>query len=166
MDRAPGFQFPVSWDEIHRLLAGIVPAEYRVVLYEIAGLMAQRDEALEDFLTYRDEELIFHHPGAVTATTSDRGPVQRGGYVHRIYLTATTEASTSSTFRLLVDGVQIGTDFTLPASEGATPYEIDLAAFENVYVQRGSGVRLQSVTVGTGLEGVVAGVVLRGVPAG
>lgn len=160
--RAPGFQFPVTWDELYERLAAIVPAELHPALYEIAGLLAVRDTALEDFLSFLDEPLVFNYRGAVASAVSDPHPVHRGGYIHRIYVTATAEASTSSTFRLAVDGVQIGSDFTLPASEGATPYEIDLADFENIYVPRGSGVTVEGVTIGTGLEGAVVNVLLRG----
>lgn len=162
MARPANFEFPVQWGSLLSRVLEIVPAEHHAVVFEIAAALAHRDEAIENFLSYLDEPMVFHFKGRVTALVSDAFPVQRGGYVYRLYLTASTEASTDSTFNLLLDGVQIGDTFTLPASEGDTPYEFDVESLNNIEIPKGSKVAVESATVGTGLQGIVVHVLVRG----
>lgn len=162
MDKTPDFLHPVRWDELLDRVLAIVPHEHHETVMLVAGALAYRDEALEDFLSFQAEPITFQHRGVVAAATSDAAPVDRGGRVDSIVVTATIEASTDTTLRLLNNGVQIGADFVLPASEGLTGYSVDVSDFRTDYIDDGSGLALTIVTPGSGLEGLVAKVRLRG----
>lgn len=163
-DKHLDFKFPVTWEQMFEPIAALVPADKREAVYAIVGALQQRDQALEDFLSFQLEIITFDHRDAVTATTSDPAPVHRGGRVNAIGVTADATASSDTTLKLYKNGVQIGADFVLPSGEPATDgvYRVDVADFRYEYVERGSALKLESATVGSGLEGLVVDVVLRG----
>jgi hypothetical protein len=84
-------------------------------------------------------------------------PVRRGGQVVAVLMTAGVAASGSSTFQLRQNGTVIGSTLTFPASTNiAALYAGD------VRVPGGVGLVLEPLTIGAGLKGFGAIVVMKG----
>lgn len=86
-------------------------------------------------------------------------PVRIGGQITTVVMSAGTAASGSSTFKVRVDGTQVGNTLTFPASTTA-PTALWLGA--SVRVAAGSLIHVEPVTIGTGLLGFFARVVMKG----
>lgn len=83
-------------------------------------------------------------------------PVILGGQVVELRCSAGTAASGSSTFKVRVNGTQVGSTMTFPASTTATTLYLG-----SVRVPPGANLHVEPVTIGTGLLGFVVVVVMK-----
>lgn len=86
-------------------------------------------------------------------------PVRLGGQLVTVIMSAGTAGSGSSTFKVRVNGTQVGSTITFPASTTA-PTAVYIGS--SVRVAPGSLLHFEPVTVGSGLLGFTANVVLKG----
>lgn len=85
-------------------------------------------------------------------------PVMYGGQATEVRCSAGTAASTSTTFKVRVNGTQVGSTLTFPASTTA-PTALYLG---NVRIPAGTNLHLEPTAIGTGLLGFIAVVVMKG----
>lgn len=84
-------------------------------------------------------------------------PVILGGQVTEVRCTAGTAASGASTFKVRVNGTQVGSTLTFPAATTNTTLYLG-----NVRVPAGTLLHLEPVTIGTGLLGFTGVVAMKG----
>jgi hypothetical protein len=105
-----------------------------------------------------EEELaVFSHAGDVTATVSPPYFVRKGGQIVALTIAVGTQASGSSTFKVAVNGTQVGSTVTFPASTSTAALHIG-----DVRVANGSRLTLEAATVGAGLADLGATIVMKG----
>lgn len=84
-------------------------------------------------------------------------PVILGGQVTEVRCTAGTAASGSSTFKVRVNGTQVGSTLTFPASTTNTTLYLG-----NVRVSAGTLLHVEPVTIGSGLLGFTVVLPMKG----
>ena len=84
-------------------------------------------------------------------------PVRVGGQVVAVHCSAGTAGSTSTTFKVRVNGTQVGSTLTFPASTTNTTLYLG-----NVRVAPGTVMVVELTAVGTGLLGFTVNVVMKG----
>lgn len=105
-----------------------------------------------------DEEIVpFSYAGAVDAAVSPPYTVRKGGQIVAVNIAAGTAASGSSTFKVRVNGTQVGSTLTLPSSSTSLNDYLG-----NVRVSAGSLLTFESATVGSGLADLGVVIVMKG----
>jgi hypothetical protein len=100
--------------------------------------------------TIVEERPEFSQPDAVTIATSGEHPVRTGGPIVQVEARLTTAGTTATTFKVLRNGVQVGSDITLAA--GATSVKAYLGA--NV-AGPGDRLSIQVTAAGAGAKKLV-----------
>lgn len=105
----------------------------------------------------REEVIDFPFGGAVVAQVSVPRMVRWGGQVVGVMVAAGTAGSTTSTFRIKVNGSVIGSSFTLASSATST-----VGYIGDQRVANGSLMSVEIVTAGTSLADVCVSPVMKG----
>lgn len=128
------------------------------------SLVAPQPRPLDtlDVRTVHIEKALYSAPADVAPPVSTTPPhiAEWGGQVDEVVATLETAGTSSTTYRLEVDGSLVGTTFSM--TSGETTHTFGSADFGDIWVAAGSKLRLVCSAAGSGALGPTVQVRMKG----